>query len=150
MLIAERGSIMYLTQLFLVATLGYSLCFRVFENVVFQKTNEITTVHAHWLITVVHDLKPYERFIEHISKDIDRVQSILDSVAGSYNKSNDFGYSATLLSLSQEVDLLREVHFGLSTSFQNYHSFKEIAYKKKPYSSDRPIFFISIRHCVRE
>ena len=42
----------------------------IHENVVFYKTNDITTTPARWMITMVIDLNPFDLFINEIHRDI--------------------------------------------------------------------------------
>ena len=42
----------------------------VFENGVFHKSNEVSLNHARWLVTFIHDLRPFEGFINTIKQGL--------------------------------------------------------------------------------
>ena len=50
--------------LFLMA--GYAVGIVVYDSVVFQKVNEITSTRAKWLVTFVHDLQPFRSFVKTV------------------------------------------------------------------------------------
>ena len=56
------------TFLLTFALIGYTSCLVVHENVVFHKTNEVSLNHAHWLVTFIHDLRPFKVLINKISR----------------------------------------------------------------------------------
>ena len=58
------------TFLIIFALIRYTSCLVVHENVVFHKANEVSLNHARWLVTFVHDLRPFVVFINKISKDL--------------------------------------------------------------------------------
>ena len=58
----------------------------VSENVIFQKTNEIYTNDAHWHVTFVHDLKPFQGLVSKIKSDIASTSQILHAIAFDYNR----------------------------------------------------------------
>ena len=45
--------------------------------VVFHKTNEVSLNHARWLVTFIHDIRPFEVFINKISKDFESSNEIM-------------------------------------------------------------------------
>ena len=49
----------------------------VHDNVIFHKTNEITMTRSRWLVTMVIDLKPYDRFIKKLKVDIENAAAIV-------------------------------------------------------------------------
>ena len=59
------------TFLIVCALISYTSGLVVHENVVFHKTNEVSSNHARWLVTFIHDLRPYEVFIDKINMDLD-------------------------------------------------------------------------------
>lgn len=40
------------------------------ENVIFQKSNEITTTRSQWLVSFVIDLGPYKLFVERLTNEL--------------------------------------------------------------------------------
>ena len=49
----------------------------MYENVIFQKLNDITTTRSRWTITLVIDLEPYYAFLNKCHKDLGTVTLVL-------------------------------------------------------------------------
>lgn len=90
------------------------------ENVIFQKANEIFTNDAHWYVTFVHDLKPYQGLINKISHDINSTNEIVQAVKDIYRKTNFYVYAETFKSLQIEADLLTDTYQSIYRTFENY------------------------------
>lgn len=90
------------------------------ENVIFQKTNEIYTNDAHWYVTFVHDLKPFQGLVNKIKNDIESTSKILHAVAYNYNKRELIEYVETFKSLQIEVDLLTDTYQSIYKTFEDY------------------------------
>ena len=90
------------------------------ENVVFQKTNEVYINDAYWIVTFVHDLRPFTNFINQISNDLSFTDEIIGVITKSYRTSNMTGYLATFESLHVEVSLLTDTYMSVFDSFQEY------------------------------
>ena len=90
------------------------------ENVIFQKANEIFTNDAHWYVTFVHDLKPYQGLINKISHDINSTNEIVQAVKDIYRKRNFYVYAETFKSLQIEADLLTDIYQSIYRTFENY------------------------------
>ena len=65
------------------------------ENVVFQKTNGVFINDAHWSVTFVHDLRPFEHLIAQIQNDLVRNDKIVKVITDFYRWSNLTGYVET-------------------------------------------------------
>ena len=65
---ADLHSIMRGLLLFLMA--GYAVGIVIYDSVVFQKVNEITSTRAKWLVTFVHDLQPFRSFVKTVGRDV--------------------------------------------------------------------------------
>ena len=57
------------------------------ENVVFQKTNEVYINDAHWIVTFVHDLRPFTNLINQISNDLSFTDEVIGVITKSYRTS---------------------------------------------------------------
>ena len=90
------------------------------ENVVFQKTNEVYINDAYWIVTFVHDLRPFTNLINLISNDLSFTDEIIGVITKSYRTSNMTGYLATFESLHVEVSLLTDTYMSVFDSFQEY------------------------------
>ena len=75
------------------------------ENVVFQKTIEVYINNAYWIVTFVHDLRPFTNHINQISSDLSLTNEIILVITKSYRTSNMTGYLETLKSLHVIVSL---------------------------------------------
>ena len=94
----------------------------VSENVIFQKTNEIYTNDAHWHVTFVHDLKPFQGLVSKIKSDIASTSQILHAIAFDYNRKELMEYAETFKSLQIEVDLLTETYQSSHKTFEGYRT----------------------------
>lgn len=94
----------------------------VSENVIFQKTNEIYTNDAHWHVTFVHDLKPFQGLVSKIKSDIASTSQILHAIAFDYNRKELMEYAETFKSLQIEVDLLTETYQSIHKTFEGYRT----------------------------
>ena len=79
------------------------------DNVVFYKTNEISTTRAKWLATIVIDFNELEQLMARLRKDLELVKALFDVSKSRYFKDNeDFeAFKNTFEGLHQEV-LYRE------------------------------------------
>ena len=96
------------TFLTIFALIGYTSCLVVHENVVFHKTNEVSFNHARWLVTFIHDLRPFEVFINKISKDLESSNEIMLTLTEWYRQHNFTTYHSTFKSLNDEIGLLND------------------------------------------
>lgn len=94
--------------------------FHVSENVIFQKTNEIYTNDAHWYVTFVHDLKPFQGLVNKIRDDIEGTSEILRTIAYDYDKKGLIEYVETFKSLQIEADLLTDTYQSIYKTFEDY------------------------------
>ena len=108
------------TFLFICTLIGCTFCVVIHENGVFHKTNEISLNHARWLVTFIHDLRPYEIFIDKISSDIASTQDITKYLTDWYTKENMTGYVFTFESLNDEIELLNDTYQAIRNNFDDY------------------------------
>ena len=59
------------------------------DNVVFYKTNEVSTTRAKWLATLVIDFYEFEYFMSKVAEDIDMAKALLEVSNGDYMKHNE-------------------------------------------------------------
>ena len=96
------------TFLTIFALIGCASCLVVHENVVFHKANEVSLNHARWLVTFIHDLRPFEVFINKISKDLESSNEIMLTLTEWYRQHNFTTYHSTFKSLNDEIGLLND------------------------------------------
>ena len=109
---------------FILGSLLVSHVFGLFtsENVVFQKTNEVFINDAHWSVTFVHDLRPFQNLISQIKSDLARTDEIVKTITNFYKSSNLTGYVETFESLHVEIDLLTDTYKSVYENFDEYQS----------------------------
>ena len=110
---------------FILGSLLISHVFGLFtsENVVFQKTNEVFINDAHWSVTFVHDLRPFQSLISQIENDLTRTDEIVRTITNYYKSSNLTGYLETFESLHIEINLLTDMYKSVYDNFDEYQSF---------------------------
>ena len=105
------------TFLITFALIGYTSSLVVHENVVFHKTNEVSLNHARWLVTFIHDLRPFEIFIKKISKDLESSNEIMMTLTEWYRQHNFTAYHSTFKSLNDEIGLLNDTYKTVKDNF---------------------------------
>ena len=85
------------------------------DNVVFYKTNEISTTRAKWLATIVIDFNKLEQLMARLRKDLELVKALFDVSKSRYFKDNeDFeAFKNTFEGLHQEVLYLESVEVSI-------------------------------------
>ena len=92
------------------------------ENVVFQKTklNEVYINDVYWIVTFVHDLRPFTNLINQISNYLSFTDEIIGAITKSYRTSNMSEYLASFEILHVGVSLLTDTYMSVFDSFQEY------------------------------
>ena len=88
----------------------------------FQKTNEVFINDAHWSVTFVHDLRPFQTLISQIENDLARTDEIVRTITNYYESSILTGYVETFESLHVEIDLLTDMYKSVYDNFDEYQS----------------------------
>ena len=114
---------MYCVVIIGLMCISYSYCTFTSENVVFQKTNEIYINDAHWYVTFVHDLRPYNKLIDQIKSDLHNTDNIIKTIINNYKRFDETGYAETFESLRVEVDLLSDTYKSVYDQFDEYKIF---------------------------
>ena len=120
--------------MFILGSLFISHFFGFFtsENVVFQKTNESFIIDAHWYVTFVHDLRPFQHRISQIQSDLKSTDEIIMAITKAYQGQNMTWYVETFKSLHVEVDLLTDEYTSVYNNFDEYQT---MSYKR----NERPL-----------
>ena len=111
--------------------ISYTCCFDVHENVIFYKTNEVALNRARWLVTFVHDLRPYEQFISSISKDLDQTNKVMETLILYYRTYNQTRYVDTIYSLHEEIAILSDTYGAVKDTFDDYRAVRSMNGKSK-------------------
>ena len=88
----------------------------------FQKTNEVFINDAHWSVTFVHDLRPFQTLISQIENDLMCTDEIVRTITNYYKSSNLTEYVETFESLHVEIDLLTDMYKSVYDNFDEYQS----------------------------
>ena len=88
----------------------------------FQKTNEVFINDAHWSVTFVHDLRPFQTLIRQIEIDLKHTVEIMSTITSYYKSSNLTRYLETFESLHVEIDLLTDMYKSVFDNFDEYQS----------------------------
>lgn len=78
------------------------------ENVIFQKTNEVTITHAKWLASFLIDLEPFNGFLDKLENDIQIAMVTANTIIGKFRGKDKQAYWTTLMALKKEVEYLTE------------------------------------------
>ena len=76
--------------------------------------------HARWLVTFIHDLRPFEVFIDKINNDLNLTKHITKSLTDWYRRENLTGYVFTFESLHDEIALLNDTYQAIKDNFNDY------------------------------
>lgn len=76
----------------LLTFLGLSSSFRVAENVVFEKRQEISVVRSNWMFSFYTDLKSYQGYLGRINMNIQRTETLLGNLIREFEQSDKSYY----------------------------------------------------------
>ena len=89
-----------------------------------DKPNEVFINDAHWLVTFVHDLNPFQYHVSQIGADLENTENILSTVTKFYDHPNMTGYLETFEMLGVEISMLRDIFNSVYDSFDDYQIFE--------------------------
>ena len=109
----------------------------VYENVIFQKINEVKLTRSEWKIACVFEIQTIIDYVQLISKDISQVNQIILNVERDYKQStaamalikiegllldvrDNSGFSQTFSKMRNEIKELTLAHRSLQTELQSY------------------------------
>ena len=82
------------------------------ENVIFQKTNDITVTHAKWLASFVIDLEPFNAFLAKLAEGIDTAAVTAECIINKYRDPEQKEYMSTFLRACLTINFSRDVRKG--------------------------------------
>lgn len=99
--------------LILVASFSLGSTFKVAENVVFEKIQDISAVQSKWMFSFFTDLKSYQRYMERLQNDLQRsgeiVAQTIERHRGNQNSANSH-YLDLYERQSKEIVSLRAMY----------------------------------------
>lgn len=91
------------------------------ENVVFQKTNDITTTRAKWLASFIIDLQPFSQFIGRLEQDIYAASLIVEGIVEKYKTPGKaVEYLFIFRALQKELQYLNSTRLHIWSGFLDY------------------------------
>ena len=99
------------------------------ENVFFHKIGGFSMSRSKWLISFVIDLSTYERFLERLTGDINKVAIMTDKVLNAADTPEHSRlrneYKTVLEGMRGEISVIKGVHADIVESFNDYRLLKE-------------------------
>ena len=99
------------------------------ENVFFHKIRGFSMSRSKWLISFVIDLSTYERFLERLTGDINKVAIMTDKVLNASDTLEHSRlrneYKAVHEGMRGEISVIKGVHADIVESFNDYRLLKE-------------------------
>ena len=92
-----------------------------------KRLNEIFINDAHWYVTFLHDLRPFQHLVNHIQPDLKSTGEIITAITKAYQDQNMTEYVENFKSLHLEVDLLTEKYTPV---YNNYDEYQTLSYKR--------------------
>lgn len=94
----------------------------IYENTIFQKISESSTVRSQWLVSFLIDLKPYEKFIEKLALDIEDAYILAEKIIEHYDDPRKAGFLNAFEGLRQEILSLRQTREVIIQTYTDYRS----------------------------
>ena len=99
------------------------------ETVFFHKIGGFSMSRSKWLISFVIDLSTYERFLERLTGDINKVAIMTDKVLNAADTPEHSRlrneYKVVLEGMRGEISVIKGVHADIVESFNDYRLLKE-------------------------
>lgn len=89
------------------------------QNVIFQKTNEITTSRARWLASFIVDLEPFDRFLSKIMLDVGHAKAIVETVKKEFKLPEENEYVTTFEAIEKEINYLKNKCDAITDNFND-------------------------------
>ena len=108
--------------LVLLPMVGYAVDIVVYDSVVFQKVNKITSTWAKWLVTFVHDIQPFQSFVKAVGRDVYKAVEIAKTFRNHFTGEQQEGYLGTLKYLLQEAEYLGDTVESVQSNYADYRA----------------------------
>ena len=82
-------------------------------------------------MTFIHDLRPYDIFIDKINNNLKITKQITKSLTNWYRQENLTGYVFTFESLHDEIAMLNDTYQAIKNNFDDYQSLRSGNYRPK-------------------
>ena len=92
----------------LLVSLGLSYSFRIAENVVFERTQEISLVRSRWTFSFFIDLKTYRRHMETLQKNLVTTETNIGRIMAGRRGKRNLHYLPMFQGQRREVRSLKE------------------------------------------
>ena len=96
--------------LLLLVTLGLSSPFRIAENVILEKTQEISVVRSSWIFSFFTDLRAYRQHLGKLKASIKGTEEILQRVKEGYRQLDNLVFMRLFDGQNREILSLKTTH----------------------------------------
>ena len=102
-----------------LVTLGLSSPFRITQNVVFEKTQEVSVVRASWVFSFFTDLKTYRERLRKLKLSIRGTEVALQRVIEGYKELDNPVFTKLFKGQNREILSLRTMHDMATNELEN-------------------------------
>ena len=93
----------------------FSCAFLVRDNVIFDKTNEVSIARAKWLLSIIIDFDDFEQFMSLTCEDMKQAEAVI-SIALPNRENEDFeAFKNALMGLQKEIVFLKKLKASIKT-----------------------------------
>ena len=100
------------------------------DNVVFQKTNDITTTRSRWLVTMITDFKPFDNFIIDVGSKIITAEGLAYQLVRNYGSPEHAGFLNAFQGLRTEIQNIRDMIVTILTSSEDIRKLQGHRHKR--------------------
>ena len=94
----------------LLVSLGLSSAFKTTENVVFEKTQELSVVRSKWVFSFFTDLQSYQRYMTGLEVNLKRADNLTNQVVEQYRKQKNPFYLRLYIGKKNEIAALKSMY----------------------------------------
>ena len=100
------------------------------ENVLLHKMGDFSMSRSNWLVSFVINLGIYERFLDKLTQDINKVAIVTNGLLDAADTPRESlfrtDYEVIVRELGEEILLIHDIHSDLVKSFDHYKLLKRI------------------------
>ena len=104
--------------------LGVTWAIEIKEGVIFNKVNDIILSRSRRLMTLVVDLDSHQNFLQKLSADIERANSLAVIMSQQYTRIGQANYVSIFQGMKNEIKALRQTYDAAVTSYSDYNSLR--------------------------
>lgn len=101
---------LFCVSVIFLVTLGLSASFRVAENVVFEKTQEISVVRSKWVFSFVTDITAYHVYMERLKVTLGQMETTMNQARRGYSERGEPYYARLYDGQRKEISALKVMY----------------------------------------